>query len=91
MNPFVYSNSDELAEASRKIFLREKFKARCLERAKKARDDIVSQRRDRYRSDDSSDGFDVDMDNVAAEEDDNPDATLNDEVSSSVLTYGQSH
>ena len=43
---------------------------------------MVSQRRDRYRSDDSSDGFDMDMDNDSpADEDDNEDATLNDEVS----------
>lgn len=68
-------------ENPRKAFLREQFKKRCFERAQKARQDQV---RDRRRSSNalSSDGFDFD-DDAEMEESENQNAeddVLNDEV-----------
>ncbi|KAG6856927.1 hypothetical protein H0H87_012178 [Tephrocybe sp. NHM501043] len=51
-----------------KTFLREKFKARCFERAAKARDKVIKGKR--YLSEPSSDGFDENMEGED-EEDDN--------------------
>lgn len=62
-------------EAPQKTFLREKFKARCLERAQKARERAI---RGRRWSDPSSDGFDDAMDCEGEEEDD--ESVMQDEV-----------
>ncbi|KAG6910711.1 hypothetical protein DXG01_008241 [Tephrocybe rancida] len=51
-----------------KTFLREKFKARCFERAAKARDKAIKGKR--YLSEASSDGFDESMDDDDEEDDD---------------------
>lgn len=56
------------AEDSQKAFLREKFKARCFERAARAREKAI--RGKRYVSEASSDGFDDAMDDDDEEEDD---------------------
>jgi hypothetical protein len=61
-------------EDPQKSFLREKFKARCFERALRAREKAI--RGKRYASEISSDGFDETMDDD--EEDD--DAIMQDEV-----------
>ena len=69
-------------ENPRKTFLREQFKKRCFERAQKARQDQV---RDRRRSSSalSSDGFDFDDDAEMEESEnrDEEDDVLDDEVS----------
>ncbi|TFK41785.1 hypothetical protein BDQ12DRAFT_720597 [Crucibulum laeve] len=57
-------------EDSQKIFLREKFKARCFERAAKARAKAVRGRRYMGTSEASSDGFDDAMDEDDEEDDD---------------------
>lgn len=61
-------------------FLRQRFKNKCVERAKKARQRDREMRR--WASDTSSDGFDVEMepssDNDDEEQDD--DAIINDDV-----------
>ena len=74
-----------MQENPRKAFLREQFKKRCFERAQKARQDQV---RDRRKSSSalSSDGFDYD-DDAEMEESENQDAeddVLNDEVCETV-------
>ena len=76
-----FSSPMPTQENPRKTFLREQFKKRCFERAQKARQDQV---RDRRRSSNalSSDGFDFD-DDAEMEESENQDAeddVLNDEV-----------
>ncbi|KAI5117281.1 hypothetical protein M0805_005606 [Coniferiporia weirii] len=60
--PFVLgtSRSQVTAETGQAAFLRERFKAKCFERARRAREKSV-QRRRASASDASSDGFDVDM------------------------------
>ena len=69
-------------ENPRKAFLREQFKKRCFERAQKARQDQV---RDRRRSSSAlgSDGFDFDDDAEMEESEnrDEEDDVLDDEVS----------
>ncbi|EPQ53545.1 hypothetical protein GLOTRDRAFT_139742 [Gloeophyllum trabeum ATCC 11539] len=47
--------------APQKSLLRERFKARCFERARRAREKAVTRRR-KYESEPSSDGFDLDAD-----------------------------
>ena len=76
-----FSSPMQTQENPRKAFLREQFKKRCFERAQKARQDQV---RDRRRSSNalSSDGFDFD-DDAEMEESENQNAeddVLNDEV-----------
>jgi len=76
-----FSSPIPAQENPRKAFLREQFKKRCFERAQKARQDQV---RDRRKSSSalSSDGFDFD-DDAEMEESENQDAddaVLNDEV-----------
>jgi hypothetical protein len=66
-------------EDPQKAFLREKFKARCFERAARAREKAI--RGKRYASEASSDGFDDAMDDDDDEEDD--DDIMQDEVRSS--------
>lgn len=63
-------------EGSQKSFLREKFKARCIERAVKARAKAVRGKRYTGTSEASSDGFDDAMD----EDDDEDEDILQDEV-----------
>lgn len=63
------------AQDPQKTFLREKFKARCFERAAKAREKAI--RGKRYLSEASSDGFDEAMDEDDEEDDD---AIMHDEV-----------
>lgn len=60
---------------SQKEFLREKFKARCFQRAVRAREKAI--RGKRYASEASSDGFDDSMDYDEEEDDD---AIMQDEV-----------
>ena len=72
-------------EAPRKTVLRERFKARCLERAHKDRARKVSGRRG-LSSDSSSDGVDADMD---VEEDEETEELLNDEVC--LVKIGRAH
>jgi hypothetical protein len=55
-------------EAPQKTFLRERFRARCFERAARAREKAVSVKR--YASEASSDGFDEAMDDEDEEDDD---------------------
>lgn len=55
-------------EDPQKAFLREKFKARCFERAARAREKAVKGKR--YASEASSDGFDYAMDDDDDEDDD---------------------
>ena len=64
------------AEAPRKAVLRDRFKARCIERAQKDRARKISGRRG-LSSDASSDGIDADMDIGEEEEEEE---FLNDEV-----------
>ncbi|RDB27481.1 hypothetical protein Hypma_003860 [Hypsizygus marmoreus] len=63
------------ADDPQKAFLREKFKARCFERAAKARAKAIRGRR--YASEMSSDGFDEPMDEDEEEDDD---AIMHDEL-----------
>ncbi|KAG5652640.1 hypothetical protein H0H81_004252 [Sphagnurus paluster] len=56
------------AEDPQKTFLRQKFKAKCLERATKAREKAIKGRR--YHNETSSDGFDESMDDDDEEDDD---------------------
>lgn len=64
-------------DTPQKMFLRERFKAHCLERARKGRGRTVQTRREiRYANESSSDGFDVDDDVM----DEGDDGVLNDEV-----------
>jgi hypothetical protein len=58
--------------------LRERFKARCLERAQKARERAVKGKRWDDGSDRSSDGFDEAMD--CGDEEDGDDMIMGDEV-----------
>ncbi|TDL24514.1 hypothetical protein BD410DRAFT_786025 [Rickenella mellea] len=60
-----------IADSMQKDFLRERFKTRCVERARKAREKTVREKR-RWDSDGSSDGFDIDMD-LECEPDDDAD------------------
>lgn len=76
-----FSSPAPAQENPRKTFLREQFKKRCFERAQKARQDQVRNRR-RSSSALSSDGFDFD-DDAEMEESENQDPeddVLNDEV-----------
>ncbi|TCD68753.1 hypothetical protein EIP91_009899 [Steccherinum ochraceum] len=68
-------------EAPRKAILRERFKAKCLERAQKDRARRVSSKRG-LSSDASSDEVDADMDDG---EEENDDEYLNDELFSRVM------
>ena len=67
-------------EDPQKAFLREKFKARCFERAVKAREKAI--RGKRYAGGSSSDGFDDIMDDGEEEDDDD---IMQDEVPFSFL------
>lgn len=68
------------SEETQKAFLRERFKAKCLARAKKVRDREVQRRRS-ASSDASSDGVDIDMDMDTIDSDeDESDTALNDEI-----------
>ena len=76
-----FSSPTPAQENPRKAFLREQFKKRCFERAQKARQDQVQNRR-RSSCALSSDGFDFD-DDAEMEESESHDAeddVLNDEV-----------
>ena len=76
-----FSSPTPTQENPRKAFLREQFKKRCFERAQKARQDQVRNRR-RSSCALSSDGFDFD-DDAEMEESESQDAeddVLNDEV-----------
>ena len=76
-----FSSPTPTQENPRKAFLREQFKKRCFERAQKARQDQVRNRR-RSSCALSSDGFDYD-DDAEMEESEDQDAeddVLNDEV-----------
>ena len=64
-----------------KAFLREKFKARCFERAARAREKAIRGRR--YAGETSSDGFDDVMDDDEEEDDDD---IMQDEVPSTYLS-----
>ena len=79
-NTFVQGSSSEGAPATeeppRKTFLRERLKARCLERAAKKRERAVARGSHHLSSDRSSDGLDEMMD----EDDEEEDSMLNDEV-----------
>ncbi|KAI0072094.1 hypothetical protein K474DRAFT_1678922 [Panus rudis PR-1116 ss-1] len=66
-----------------KAFLRERFRARCVERAVKDRERKIAGKRAAMFSDASSDGFDELMDD--ADEDD-VDAVLNDELFGRIMT-----
>lgn len=66
-----------VAEDPAKAFLREKFKARCFERAARARAKAI--RGKRYLSEPSSDGFDEAMDEDDDDEDDD-DSIMHDEA-----------
>ncbi|KLO11409.1 hypothetical protein SCHPADRAFT_855468 [Schizopora paradoxa] len=69
-------------ETPQVAFLRQRFKNKCAENAKKARQRDRDMRR-WASSDTSSDGFDVEMglsDNENGGDDDDPDAVLNDEI-----------
>lgn len=75
-------------EDPQKQFLRERLKAKCLDRAQKARARAVKKRRYTGYSDRSSDGFDVDdqgggsnrMDDEEDEDDEDDDDIMGDEV-----------
>lgn len=70
-------------EDPQKQFLRERIKAKCLERAQKARARAVKQRRYTGYSDRSSDGFDMDDDaqmDDDDEEEENDDDIMSDEL-----------
>jgi hypothetical protein len=71
------SGTAKLPEDPQKTFLREKFKARCLERAVKAREAAVRKRR-WSESDASSDGFQIDCEDDEMDDDD--DTVMQDEV-----------
>lgn len=77
----VGGNAPQRAEDPLKSIMKQKFRARCLERAAKAREEQV--RRRRYASgypssEPSSDGYDEAMDEDDDDEDD--DAVMQDEV-----------
>ncbi|KAG6815116.1 hypothetical protein H0H93_010898, partial [Arthromyces matolae] len=65
---FTSSSSGPPPLDPQKAFLRDRFKARCFERAVKARNKAVKGRR--YVSEPSSDGFDEVMEDDDDEEDD---------------------
>jgi hypothetical protein len=65
-------------ETPQKAFLRERFKAKCIERAQRSRERVVKGKRF-AGSDTSSDGFDEMMDCVEDEDDDDDDV-MQDEV-----------
>ncbi len=79
-NTFVQGSSSAgtpaTEEPARKAFLRERLKARCLERAAKKRDRALARGRRHLSSDPSSDGIEEMMD----EDDEGEDTMLNDEV-----------
>ena len=82
-----FSSPTPVQENPRKAFLREQFKKRCFERAQKARQDQVRNRR-KSSSALSSDGFDFD-DDAEMEESENQDTeedVLNDEVCIEILS-----
>ena len=65
-------------EDNQKQFLRERIKAKCIERAQKARERAVKQRRYTGYSDRSSDGFE--MEDEDEDEEENDDDIMSDEV-----------
>ncbi|KIY51039.1 hypothetical protein FISHEDRAFT_71333 [Fistulina hepatica ATCC 64428] len=73
-NFFQQSSSPLSPQESQRALLRERFKARCLERAVKARRKAIQRKRYTKQhdpsSDPSSDDFDVDMDDDMEEDDD---------------------
>ncbi len=71
-------------ETPQVAFLRQRFKSKCVERVKKARQRDRDMRR--WASDTSSDGFDVEMDPSSDNDDEraDDDAVINDEVRLSV-------
>lgn len=73
----VSSGSTNAVDDPQKTFLRERFKARCFERAVKAREAAVRKRR-WSESEASSDGFDIDCQDDDMEDDD--DTVMQDEV-----------
>lgn len=66
-------------EDPQKQLLRERMKAKCIERVQKARARAVKQRRYTGYSDRSSDGFDMDMD-MDEEDEENDDDIVSEEV-----------
>lgn len=68
------------SETPQSTFLRERLKAKCLDRARRAREKNIQKRR---ASELSSDGFDVDMDS-SDKEDDEDSNPFDDEVSGRV-------
>ncbi|EJD05465.1 uncharacterized protein FOMMEDRAFT_17759 [Fomitiporia mediterranea MF3/22] len=74
--PIPFNLGPVTADAGQAAFLRERFKADCLERARRAREKGLARRRASASSDASSDGLDVDM-NVDSGEDDEADDNYN--------------
>jgi len=72
-------------EAPQKTFLRERFRARCFERAARAKEKAVSVKR--YASEASSDGFDEAMDDEDEEDDDD---IMQDELFSRIMANASS-
>lgn len=60
-SPIPFILGPPSAEDGQTAFLRERFKAGCLERAKRAREKNIARRRASANSDASSDGVDADM------------------------------
>src|ERR1700733_8749370 len=71
----LFNRVSDSVQDSQKAFLREKFKARCFQRAVRAREKAIREKR--YASEASSDGFDDSMDYDEEEDDD---AIMQDEV-----------
>lgn len=69
-----------IVEDARRDMIRERFKARCLQKAKEARDRAIKQKRYEYNSSDSMAGSD---DTVMDEDEEGDDDVLQDEVSCS--------
>lgn len=67
-------------EDPQKQFLRERIKAKCLERAKKARARAVKKRRYTGYSDRSSDGFDMDDEGNGMDDDDDTEEEDDDDI-----------
>lgn len=75
-------------ETPRTAVLRERLKARCIERARQDREEKLKRKRALLSSEPSSEGFDETMD-YEDEDDEDEDAVFNDEVSSVIYTRPQ--
>lgn len=84
LKPLNFGSSNDSAppseETPRTAVLRERLKARCVERARQDREQRSNRKRAMSSSEPSSDGFDTTMD--YEDEDEDEDFAINDEVSS---------